>query len=107
AFLRKLRLLSCARVECFEFRYVEANGTTGFYLDRVDWAPTAQGARAPAPARPPERMERLERPVVEEPPAAPEEPRPAPREDPRIVVLREEAREKDQDPPQEPAEAAP
>jgi len=104
AFVRKLRLLSFSRVDCFEFRYVEANGATGFYLDRVDWAPTAQGARAPAPARPPERLERLERPVVEEPPAAPEEPRPAPREDPRIVVLREEAREEDQDPPEEPTE---
>src|SRR5262245_10878084 len=96
AFVRKMRLLSFSKVDCFEFRYVEANGTTGFYLDRVDWAPTAQRAREPAAARPPERLERLERHVVEEPPAPPEEP--------RIVVLREEALDDDQDRPEEPTE---
>src|SRR5215470_16574447 len=103
AFVRKMRLLSFSKVDCFEFRYVEANGTTGFYLDRVDWAPTGQGAREAAKARPPERVERLERPVVEQPPAPREEPR-VPREEPKIVVLREEARDDDQDRPEEPTE---
>jgi hypothetical protein len=37
-----MRLLNFSSVECFEFRYVEANGTTGFYLERVDWAPASR-----------------------------------------------------------------
>jgi hypothetical protein len=124
AFVRKLRLLNFSSVDCFEFRYVEANGTAGFYLDRVDWAPAGDGKR-PAPA------ERIERPVVEEerlepreaPRVAPrEEPRVAPREEPRItaraesrvvpppveepklVLLREEARDDTPDEPEEPFE---
>ncbi len=104
AFVRKMRLLNFSKVDCFEFRYVEANGTTGFYLDRVDWAPAAEVTREPAQARAPERLERPERPVVEEPPALPEEPRVAPREEPNIVVLREEVRDEDQDPPEEATE---
>jgi hypothetical protein len=104
AFVRKMRLLNFSKVDCFEFRYVEANGTTGFYLNRVDWAPAAEGVREPAAARPPERLERLERPVVEEPPVPPEEPRVAPREDPKIVVLREEVGDEDRDQPEEPSE---
>jgi len=37
SFVRKLRLLKFSSVDCFEYRYIEVNGTTGFYLDRVDW----------------------------------------------------------------------
>jgi hypothetical protein len=37
SFVRKMRLLRFSAVDFFEFRYVEANGATGFYLDRVDW----------------------------------------------------------------------
>src|SRR5437867_1491781 len=37
SFVRKLRLLKFSSVDCFEFRYIEVNGATGFYLDRVDW----------------------------------------------------------------------
>ncbi|MGH7303792.1 MAG: hypothetical protein ACRELZ_10905 [Candidatus Rokuibacteriota bacterium] len=94
AFVRKMRLLNFSAVDCFEFRYVEANGTTGFYLDRVDWA-AAAGATETA-ARRPERAwspERLEPPLVEEPAAPPEPPRVAPREEPTLVRLRDEARE--------------
>src|SRR4030095_8646239 len=61
AFVRKMRLLNFSAVACFEFRYVEANGTTGFYLDRVDWAATASAAEAVAPR--PTRLARLPPPV--------------------------------------------
>lgn len=88
AFVRKLRLLNFSSVDCFEFRYVEANGTTGFYLNRVDWAPAESGAEK-APAR----RERPEAPRVEEEIAPPEKPRVAPREDPRLVLLRDEPQE--------------
>src|SRR5262249_12665342 len=70
-------------VDCFEFRYVEANGTTGFYLDRVDWAGASGGGEKAAPRI--ERPERPEPPVVEEPVARPREPRVAPREESRVV----------------------
>jgi hypothetical protein len=82
AFVRKLRLLSFSTVDCFEFRYVEANGTTGFYLDRVDWAPATAA---------PSRSERAERPAVEERIEPRDEPRVTPREEPRVAP-REEAR---------------
>lgn len=100
AFVRKLRLLNFSSVDCFEFRYVEANGTTGFYLDRVDWAPAAPSTAESAAPRP----ERLEPPVVEEPVAPPEEPRVVPREEPRLVLLREEPRDDGHDRPDEAAE---
>src|SRR5207249_3738081 len=100
AFVRKLRLLNFSAVDCFEFRYVEANGTAGFYLDRVDWAPRASGAAEPAAIRP-ERLERLEPPVVEEPIAPPLEPRVAPREEPKLVLLREAIRDDEPEEPQE------
>src|SRR5882762_1206141 len=38
SFVRKLRLLKFSAIDCFEYRYIEVNGATGFYLDRVDWA---------------------------------------------------------------------
>ena len=38
SFVRKLRLLKFSTVDCFEYRYIEVNGATGFYLDRVDWS---------------------------------------------------------------------
>jgi hypothetical protein len=41
AFLRKIRLLKFPAVDCFEFRCVEVNGTTGFYLNPVDCGPGA------------------------------------------------------------------
>jgi len=142
AFVRKLRLLSFSTVDCFEFRYVEANGTTGFYLDRVDWAPDAVArSRFERPERPAveERIERRDEPRVmprEEPRAAPrdeakasrdeakvsareesraarEEPRGIPRdeervvpprEEPKLVLLREEARDDIPDEPEEPLE---
>jgi hypothetical protein len=97
AFVRKMRLLNFSSVDCFEFRYVEANGTTGFYLDRVNWAPAASAAET-ASARP----GRIEPPVIEEPLAEPiappEEPRVAPREEPKLVLLREEPREEPDEP---------
>src|SRR5437870_10003024 len=85
AFVRKMRLLKFSSVDCFEFRYVEANGTTGFYLDRVDWAPAGSAVEkiSPWPAR-------IEPPVVEQEIAPREEPRVAPREEPKLVLLREE-----------------
>jgi hypothetical protein len=43
-FLRKLRLLKFPAVDCFEFRYVDVDGATGFYLDAVDWS---RGASTP------------------------------------------------------------
>src|SRR6058998_3968660 len=38
SFLRKIRLLTFPAVNCFEYRCVDVNGATGFYLDAVDWA---------------------------------------------------------------------
>jgi hypothetical protein len=100
AFVRKMRLLNFSAVDCFEFRYVEANGTTGFYLDRVDWTPGASGAAEAVAARPAQ----IEVPVVEEPVAPPEEPTVAPREEPRLVLLREEPRDVEHDELEEPFE---
>ena len=101
AFVRKMRLLNFSAVDCFEFRYVEANGTAGFYLDRVDWA-GASGGGEKAAARI-ERPERPEPPVVEEPVARPRETTVAPREEPRVVLLREDARAADPEPSEEPS----
>jgi hypothetical protein len=103
AFVRKMRLLNFSAVDCFEFRYVEANGTTGFYLDRVDWTASAPGAGEAAAARP-ARLERLEPVVVEQPIAPPDEPRVAPREEPKLVLLREELRDDDHERPEESAD---
>jgi hypothetical protein len=84
AFVRKMRLLSFSAVDCFEFRYVEANGTAGFYLDRVDWAPAvAETATA--------RSERAVLPAVDERVELRDESRIAPREEPRVAP-REESR---------------
>src|SRR5215831_3593519 len=101
AFTRKMRLLNFSAVDCFEFRHVEANGTTGFYLDRVDWAGESGGGEKPAPRV--KRVERPEPPVVEEL-VVPQEPRVAPREEPRLVLLREDARADEPEPSAEPAE---
>src|SRR5712692_7138631 len=38
SFLRKIRLLMFPAVNCFEYRCVDVNDATGFYLDAVDWA---------------------------------------------------------------------
>jgi hypothetical protein len=84
AFVRKMRLLSFSAVDCFEFRYVEANGNAGFYLDRVDWAP---GVAETATAR----SDRAALPVADERVELREDPRIAPREEPRIAP-REESR---------------
>jgi hypothetical protein len=48
SFLRKIRLLTFPAVNCFEYRCVEVNDATGFYLDAVDWT-----GSAPPPAPPP------------------------------------------------------
>src|SRR5262249_32013044 len=78
AFVRKMRLLNFSSVDCFEFRYVEANGTTGFYLDRVDWAGASAGGEKPAsPGGPVEGP----KPPVGEGPVVPAGPRGAPRAD--------------------------
>ena len=103
AFVRKMRLLNFSSVDCFEFRYVEANGTTGFYLDRVDWTASAPAAAETAAARP-ERLERLEPFVVEPPIVPPDEPRVVPREEPKLVLLREELRDDDRERSDEPAD---
>ena len=109
SFVRKMRLLKFSTVDFFEFRYVEAHGTTGFYLDRVDWERTAPGspepverpARAvhhrPAPAPPAEPDVELDiEPVAE--PAEPDEepvvmlhgaPEAVPDEEPQVVMHHE------------------
>src|SRR3989441_12182843 len=38
SFLRKIRLLTFPAVNCFEYRCVDVNDATGFYLEAVDWA---------------------------------------------------------------------
>ena len=48
SFLRKIRLLTFPAVNCFEYRCVDVNDATGFYLDAVDWA-----GSAPSPAASP------------------------------------------------------
>ena len=55
SFLRKIRLLAFPAVNCFEYRCVEVNDTTGFYLDPVDWAASEPAHAAPpaTPAAPP------------------------------------------------------
>ena len=86
SFVRKMRLLKFSTVDCFEFRYVEANGTTGFYLDRVDWAPLSAVFPETIAAK---RPERVEHPIVEQPIVPREEPKVVPLEEPRIVMLHE------------------
>jgi hypothetical protein len=97
SFVRKMRLLRFSTVDFFEFRYVEAHGTTGFYLDRVDWDRTVPGS--------PEGVERPSRiihhhpePTVDEPIIQPEEepvvmlhaePEAVPEEEPKVVMLHE------------------
>src|SRR5712664_3081701 len=88
SFVRKMRLLKFSTVDFFEFRYVEANGTLGFYLDRVDW--DRAGSSAPEIVdRPQRRVRRIvEQPVEEEPIDARAEPKLVPIEEP--VVARHE-----------------
>src|SRR3989442_1565439 len=105
SFVRKMRLLRFSAVDFFEFRYVEAHGTTGFYLDRVDWDRTEWSS--PEIAERPARLihQVVEQPIVEEPivrhdepkvvPLAepivvpPDEPEVVPRDEPKIVMLHE------------------
>ena len=64
SFVRKMRLLKFSTVDFFEFRYVEANGTMGFYLDRADWDRSGVGSLdGEREDQRPERPERIERPV--------------------------------------------
>jgi hypothetical protein len=73
SFLRKIKLLKFPGVDCFEFRCVEVNGATGFYLDPVDWTrPSSPIAALPTPHAP-----LVERSVAERPFAAHGGPRPA------------------------------
>jgi hypothetical protein len=103
AFVRKMRLLRFNAVECFEYRYVESGGTTGFYLDRVDWDQSGSGVpeppiekperRSPPAAAPPAPPRPEPVPVPPPPPAAPavvaeEPPPPVPEE--RVVMVYEE-----------------
>src|SRR5437867_10418286 len=46
SFLRKIRLLAFPAVNCLEYRCVEVNNATGFYLDAVDWARSEPSAAA-------------------------------------------------------------
>ena len=105
SFVRKMRLLRFSAVDFFEFRYVEAHGTTGFYLDRVDWDRTESSS--PEIAERPARLvhQVVEQPIVEEPivrhdepkvvPLAepivvpPDEPEVVPRDEPKVVMLHE------------------
>src|SRR2546425_1902845 len=86
SFVRKMRLLRFSAVDFFEFRYVEANGATGFYLDRVDW--DRAGSSAPEIVERPERLVRqiVEQAVVEESVVARHEPKLVPVEEPEVVV---------------------
>jgi len=52
SFFRKIGLFKFPVVDCFEFRCVEVNGATGFYLDAVDWAKGSSAVSSP-PAAPP------------------------------------------------------
>src|SRR5262249_29121446 len=97
AFTRKMRLLNFSAVDCFEFRYVEANGTTGFYRDGVAWGGASSSGEKVAP--PAGRVERPAPRVVEEP-VVPQEPRVAPRDEPRLVLLRDNARDARADEPE-------
>ena len=64
SFLRKMRLLKFSTVDFFEFRYVEANGTMGFYLDRADWDRNGAGSLDDERGdERPERPQRVERPA--------------------------------------------
>jgi hypothetical protein len=49
-FLRKLRLLKFPAVDCFEYRCVDVDNATGFYLDPVDWS---RGSSTPGEAAAP------------------------------------------------------
>ncbi len=109
SFLRKIKLLKFPGVDCFEFRCVEVNGATGFYLDPVDWT-RPSSAIAPLPTL---HAPLVERSVAERPFAARGEPRsaePGARPSaPRPVVAepREERREEHREPaPSEPAATA-
>jgi hypothetical protein len=89
SFVRKMRLLRFSTVDFFEYRYVEAHGTTGFYLDRVDWERSAPPA--------PEVADRPERVVHQRPERiVPQRLEPVAVEDP--VVLEEPEREREPEP---------
>jgi len=85
SFVRKMRLLRFAAVDFFEFRYVEAHGTTGFYLDRVDWDRTE--SNSPEIAERPTRLvhQVVEQPIVEEPIVRHDEPKVVPHDEPEVV----------------------
>lgn len=91
AFLRKVRLLKFPAVECFEFRCVEVNGATGFYLDPVDWdrspAAVPHDARGRASVPHGETRPAGQEPIrpVAQPPVVPERP--------SVADKREERRE--------------
>ena len=74
SFVRKMRLLKFSTVDFFEFRYVEANGTLGFYLDRADWDRGAPEVDERQDERPEPAIRRLAAPArVAAPVAEPEE----------------------------------
>jgi hypothetical protein len=101
SFVRKMRLLKFSTVDFFEFRYVEANGTMGFYLDRADWDRSGAGSPDEEPADEPpqrpgrlERSERLERPAprVAAPPRIVE---PVAEQEPEELEAQEEPEERE------------
>jgi hypothetical protein len=99
SFVRKMRLLKFSTVDFFEFRYVEAHGTTGFYLDRIDWERTAPGSPDAVEQQPTRIVHHLPEPTtVDEPVIQPEaepvvmlhaEPEAVPEDEPKVVMLHE------------------
>jgi hypothetical protein len=85
SFVRKMRLFRFSAVDFFEFRYVEAHGTTGFYLDRVDW--DRRESSSPEIAERPARLvhQVVEPPIVEEPIVRHVEPKVVPHAEPIVV----------------------
>ena len=71
SFLRKIRLLAFPAVNCFEYRCVEVNNATGFYLDPVDWTASEPARAVPSatPAVAPAHLDAFRRHA---PPAAPD-----------------------------------
>src|SRR2546423_1709153 len=94
AFVRKLRLLNFSAVDCFEFRYVEANGPARFSLapgdcgpwglrPRSDAPPGRRSREVPALLRPPEQSPASPREISRPPPPAAPAAARAPQVEPR------------------------
>lgn len=89
AFLRKLRLLKFPAADCFEFRCVEVNGSTGFYLDAVDTSRGGSTLHEADASAPPTEAPRVVAPVVTRAPersGAPEGREDGPEQRERVTV---------------------